>query len=124
MTIRKKNCLCFCANYVHDDRMHSGTGSIGEAHYAIDWGFTMDNAAKAPSLTADGVAFTVWVDYKSHDCLVSPDALSNLGQMGDKELDLMATYTAYETKIAGVARRLVAAGVVGSPIFLGPRYFK
>jgi len=84
----------------------------------------MDNAAKAPSLTADGVAFTVWVDYKSHDCLVSPDALSNLGQMGDKELDLMATYTAYETKIAGVARRLVAAGVAGSPIFLGPRYFK
>jgi hypothetical protein len=84
----------------------------------------MNNASKAPSLTADGVAFSVWVDYKCHDCLVSPEALSNLGQMGDKELDLIATYTAYESKIAGVARRLVAAGVAGTPVLVGPQYFR
>jgi len=84
----------------------------------------MSNVSKAPSLTADGVTFNVLVEYKFHDCLVSPEALSNLSQLVGKELDLIATYKAYETKIAGVARRLVMAGVAGSPILLGPLNFR
>lgn len=87
-------------------------------------GITMSNVSKAPGLTSDGVTFNVLVEYKFHDCLVSPEALSNLSQLVGKELDLLETYKAYETKIAGVARRLVMAGVTGSPILLSPQNFR
>jgi hypothetical protein len=87
-------------------------------------GIMMSNVLKAPALTGDGVAFSVLVEYKFHECLVSPEALSNLSQSVDKELDLIATYSAYEAKITGVARRLVMAGVNSTPILLGPQNFR
>lgn len=84
----------------------------------------MSNVLKAPALTSDGVTFSVLVEYKFHECLVSPEALSNLSQSIGKELDLIATYSAYEAKITGVARRLVMAGVNSTPILLGPQNFR
>jgi hypothetical protein len=84
----------------------------------------MSNSITAPCLTGDGVTFTVTVEYQSHNCLVSQEALTNLCQSDDKKLDLIATYQAYEAKIHGVARRLVTAGITGSPIMLGPQNFR
>ena len=84
----------------------------------------MNNFFTPPCLTSDGVTFTVTVEYKFHDCLVSQEALYNLCQSDDKKLDLIATYCAYEAKIQGVARRLVTAGITGSPILLGPQNFR
>jgi hypothetical protein len=84
----------------------------------------MSNVAQTPALTSDGVTFSVMVEYKLHDCLVSPEALSNLSQSTGKELDLIATFDAYAAKINGVARRLVMAGVTTSPILLGPQNFR
>lgn len=84
----------------------------------------MSNFLKSPCLTGDGVTFTVTVEYKEHDCVVSQEALSNLCQSADKALDLIATYEAYEKKINGVARRMVMAGITSSPIQLGPQNFR
>jgi hypothetical protein len=84
----------------------------------------MNTISKTPILTDDGVTFSVMVEYKLHDCLVSPEALGNLSQSVATDLDLIATYGAYEAKINGVARRLVMAGVTTSPILLGPKNFQ
>ncbi|MFI4939534.1 MAG: DUF1488 family protein [Burkholderiales bacterium] len=84
----------------------------------------MNNITISPCLTSDGVTFTVTVDYKAHDCVISQEALSSLCQSADKKLDLIATYQAYEAKIQGIARRLVTAGITGSPIMLGPHNFR
>jgi hypothetical protein len=84
----------------------------------------MNNYHKPLGLTADGVAFSVTVEYKLHDCVVSQEALSDLCQSDDKELDMMATYGAYEARINGVARRLVMAGITGFPILLRSQNFR
>ena len=84
----------------------------------------MNNTSNGPVLTSDGITFGVMVDYKWHACLLSTDALTNLNQLSVIDRDPMATYDAYETKIAGVARRLVTAGVLTSPIILGPKNFR
>ncbi len=81
---------------------------------------TVDTSAH---LAEDGVAFTVTVDYQQRDCLISRDALSSLGRSVNENLDLLATYYAYHAKINGVARRLVAAGVMDKPVLLSTRNF-
>lgn len=83
----------------------------------------MSNNVKAPCLTSAGVEFTVTVDYKIHDCMVSSEALSSLCHSVDKNLDLLATYGAFAAKINGVARRMVMAGVNGSPLLLAAQNF-
>ena len=77
----------------------------------------------AAHLTDDGVAFTVTVDYQQRACLISKDILSNLSRSTDDNLDLLAIYYAYHTKINGVARRMVAAGVQGLPVMLSSQHF-
>jgi hypothetical protein len=77
-----------------------------------------------PHLVHDGVAFTVYVDYVKRDCLISSEALAQLSELGAGEADPMQTYCAYEANINGVARRLVAAGVAGTPVELGVRNFR
>lgn len=72
-----------------------------------------------PHLTSEGVVFTVSVDYASHECLITDEALrqlSPLGRNADSEIDSMKIFHAYEAKINGIARRLVAAGVKGDPL--------
>lgn len=70
-----------------------------------------------------GVAFTVSVDFINHDCVVLSDALSKLSEMGGGQADPMQTYRAYEANINGVARRMVAAGVPGTPLRLSAKNF-
>lgn len=75
-------------------------------------------------LTEGGVAFTVRVDSLNRDCLISTEALSKIAQLGTGKLDPLATYYAFEASINGVARRLVAANVKGTPLQLGPNNFR
>lgn len=74
-----------------------------------------------PHLVQSGVAFTVSVEFIKHDCIVSTDALTTLAP---GQADLMQTFFAYEANINGIARRLIAAGVPGTPLQLGVRNFK
>jgi hypothetical protein len=83
----------------------------------------MSNVAKLPRVTSDGVAFSVIVEYQERECVIPQDVLSNLSRSADKDLDLLATYNAYEAKITGVARRMAKAGVTTSPMVLANQNF-
>ena len=83
----------------------------------------MSHALAEPRVISDGVTFTVVVEFKDYDCLVSTDALSDLSRSQDPKLDLIKVYKAYEAKIQGIARRLVTAGVTGTPLVLQTKYF-
>lgn len=85
--------------------------------------FMMPKSSPAPRLTRNGVTFTVTVEFKDYKCLVPQDTLIKLCKSQDPQLDLIATYRAYEGKIRGVARRLIAAGVAGTPMRLESKYF-
>jgi hypothetical protein len=77
------------------------------------------NTSSQPRLTSEGVAFSVSVDYVRHDCLITDEALKKLSVLGsasETKIDSMKIFHAYEAKINGVARRLVAAGVQGTPL--------
>jgi hypothetical protein len=81
-------------------------------------GLTMSSAS-VPHQTPEGIAFTVKVDYVPHDCLITDEALRKLSALGStpgSEMDSMEIYQAYEARINGIARRLVAAGVKGTPL--------
>lgn len=77
------------------------------------------NSPSQPHRTSEGVAFTVSVDYIHHNCLITDEALrklSVLASTAESDIDSMKIFHAYEAKINGIARRLVAAGVKGTPI--------
>lgn len=77
-----------------------------------------------PRVSDEGVAFTVEVGFTDRECLVSRNALAHLRRLkGGGQLDFMQTYRAFEDQIHSVARRLVVAGVSGSPLVLGAAYF-
>jgi hypothetical protein len=79
--------------------------------------------ATGPTLTENGVAFTVAVDFVNRDCVISWDALPKLSDVETGIVDPMETFLAFEARINGVARRMVAANVQGTPLQLGPRCF-
>lgn len=83
----------------------------------------MDNALAAPRLTRAGILFSVVVDYQHYQCLVSATTLADLSHSKDPKLDLLDTYRAFQTKIEGVARRVISAGVAGVPVLVGSGYF-
>lgn len=76
-----------------------------------------------PHPVSNGIAFTVSVDYVKHDCVVSADALSRLAENAIADPNLMQTFLAHEANIQGIARRLVAAGVPGTPLRLDLKNF-
>jgi hypothetical protein len=78
-----------------------------------------------PRIAEEGVTFTVEVGFTDRECLVSKNALSHLRRLkgGQAEADSMETYRTFEDVIHGVARRLVIAGVSGTPLVLGAAYF-
>jgi hypothetical protein len=74
-----------------------------------------------PHLTNHGVKFTVTVDSLDRECFIEEEALRQLSNLRNKEVaeaDAMEVFHAFESKINGVARRLVAAGVQGTPLVL------
>ncbi len=84
------------------------------------------NALPQPGLTTEGVTFTVVVDSVRHDCLITSQALQGLSafQRDEADVDIMEIFHAFEANINGVARRLVAAGVAGSPLVMRPETFR
>ena len=83
----------------------------------------MNKTAVEPQIDEEGVTFTVEVGFIDRKCLVSKNALAYLRRMKGGQQDPMETYRAFEDQIHGVARRLVVAGVGGSPLILGAAYF-
>ena len=84
----------------------------------------MSLSMKEPQLTDNGVAFTVLVDFVKRDCVISHDALSKLSRLKTGDADPMETFHAFEATINGVARRMVAANVPGTPLQVGPNSFQ
>lgn len=83
----------------------------------------MFKTAAEPRIADEGVTFTVEVGFTDRECLVSKNALAHLRRMKGGQMDFMETYRAFEDQIHGVARRLVVAGVGGTPLILGASYF-
>ncbi|KAF3998061.1 DUF1488 family protein [Glaciimonas immobilis] len=83
----------------------------------------MDNVVAAPRLTRAGILFSVTVDYRQYLCLVPAATLAILSHSKDPKLDLLITYCAFRTKIEGVARRVINAGVAGVPVVVSSIYF-
>lgn len=83
----------------------------------------MTHSTTEPRMTSAGVSFTVRVDSVNRDCFISNEALAKLCQLKGGDNDLMETFRAFEATINGVARRLVAANVRGTPLQLGPDSF-
>jgi hypothetical protein len=84
---------------------------------------TMYKTAAEPRLDDNGVTFVVEVGFTDRECLVSKNALAHLRRLKGGQLETMETYRAFEDQIHSVARRLVVAGVAGSPLILGAAYF-
>jgi len=83
----------------------------------------MEKTAVAAHVSEEGVVFTVEVGFIDRECLVSRNALAYLRRLKGGDSDLLATYRAFEDQIHSVARRLVVAGVSGTPLVLGAAYF-
>jgi len=83
----------------------------------------MEKAIAEPRVEEEGVVFTVEVGFVDRECVVSRHALAHLRRMKGGQLDVLETYRAFEDQIHSVARRLVVAGVSGSPLVLGAAYF-
>lgn len=86
----------------------------------------MSQHKPAPRLTSEGVLFTVTVDSLDRECLIKEEALQQLVAPTNTEsieVDTIDVFHAFENRINGVARRLVAAGVQGTPLVLTRRTF-
>ncbi|HJV83031.1 DUF1488 family protein [Noviherbaspirillum sp.] len=84
----------------------------------------MSHTTAEPMLTSAGVAFTVCVDSIKRACVISNDALAKLSKLKSIDSDPMTTFRAFEATITGVARRLVAANVPGTPLLILPQFFR
>ena len=85
----------------------------------------MNHAITQPSLSEEGITFTVVVDSVKRECLITPQALHKLSSLksDDDDVDMMEIFHSFESNISGVARRLVAAGVEGTPLVMRPETF-
>jgi hypothetical protein len=83
----------------------------------------MHRTAVQPRIADEGITFTVEVGFTDRECVVSKNALASLQRSKGGELDLLQTYHTFEDQIHSVARRLVVAGVSGTPLVLGAAYF-
>lgn len=85
----------------------------------------MTHAINQPCLSEEGILFTVVVDSIKRECLITPQALHKLSSFkgDDEDVDMMEIFHSFESNISGVARRLVAAGVSGTPLVMRPETF-
>lgn len=83
----------------------------------------MNRTAIDPQVGDEGVKFTVEVGFVDRECIVSKNALAHLRRLKGGQQDFMEIYRTFEDQIHSVARRLVVAGVSGSPLVLGAAYF-
>lgn len=83
----------------------------------------MNRTAIDPQVADEGVRFTVEVGFVDRECIVSKNALAHLRRLKGGQQDFMEIYRTFEDQIHSVARRLVVAGISGSPLVLGAAYF-
>jgi hypothetical protein len=87
----------------------------------------MSDYIPQPRMTTEGITFTVRVDSVNRECLITKEALGKLSGLKSidtsDDADTMDTFHAYEATICGVARRLVAARVPGTPLRINPNTF-
>lgn len=86
----------------------------------------MSHYTPQPLLTRQGVVFTVRVDSLDRECLITEEALHKLSELKSidtTDADPMDIFHAFEDTINGVARRLVAARVPGTPLTMRPATF-
>ena len=77
----------------------------------------MSQLGENPEVFNGGIAFTVvTLDYARHACIISKDALLSLAKLKNGDFGPMEIFLAHEAKIRGVARRMIAARVKGSPL--------
>jgi hypothetical protein len=81
----------------------------------------MKNPPIDVSMTPLGIGFTVRVECVNRECFITNEALVKLSE--HMTLGPMETFLSLEGNIRGVARRLVHAGVGGTPLRLGPNTF-
>jgi|GEM_PF-2760032 len=75
----------------------------------------------------EGVRFQVTVRGVLRQCLVTRDALlfiSRAGKEEERQADLLGIFREYEFRIYRLARMLVAMGIKGTPLLLGPWSFR
>jgi hypothetical protein len=86
----------------------------------------MTHYTPQPLLTREGIFFTVRVDSMDRKCLITEEALDKLSALRKIEVrdaDTMDIFHAFENTINGVARRLVAARVPGTPLMMTSNTF-
>ncbi|MEC4719608.1 hypothetical protein RY831_10650 [Noviherbaspirillum sp. CPCC 100848] len=83
----------------------------------------MHKTLSEPRVAEEGITFTVEVGFTDRECLVSKNALAHLRRLKGGQQDFMDIYRTFEDQIHSVARRLVVAGVSGTPLVLGAAYF-
>lgn len=85
----------------------------------------MAHLSENPEVVNGGVAFmVVTLDYSRHACIISKEALLSLARLQNGDFGPMEIFQANEAKIRGVARRMIAAGVKGSPLQIEARSFR
>lgn len=75
-------------------------------------------------MTNAGIVFSVCVEFVNRECFISNEALIKLAAQMFAAIGPMRTFRELEANITGVARRLVHAGVQGSPLQLTPNTFQ
>jgi hypothetical protein len=86
----------------------------------------MSHYTPQPLLTSEGVVFTVRVDSLNRECLITEEALHKLSALkaiDSADANTMDIFHAFEDTINGVARRLVAARVPGTPLTMRSNTF-
>jgi hypothetical protein len=94
------------------------------ADYKIESEHAMSELSSVVKMTKNGIGFSVCVEFVNRDCFISNEALIKLASQMFEVIGPMQTFRELEANITGVARRLVRAGVKGSPLQLTPNTFQ
>jgi len=84
----------------------------------------MSQPSTEVKVTNAGVVFSVYVEFVNRECFISNEALIKLASQMFATIGPMQTFRELEPSITGVARRMVHAGVQGSPLQLTPNTFQ
>lgn len=84
----------------------------------------MTHSIEDLAIVNGGVAFTVMtLECTRHACIISKEALLSLSRLKSQDFGPMEIFHANEARIRGVARRMIAARVKGSPLQLDAHSF-
>lgn len=84
----------------------------------------MSQLSTPAKMTKTGVGFSVCVEFVNRECFISNEALIKLASQMFHIVGPLQTFRELEANITGVARRLVRAGVQGTPLQLTPNTFQ